>query len=110
MRGHIESLTLPKFPWVVHFISHGHPSSLEASFEIELDTLDFNNKQNQKENTILGLHNYEQSHFLLQSYLFQNIEVSSIKQCKPCIPCPAVLLVLDTSLSPISSPKHMTIK
>ena len=34
--------TLTKYSWVVQFISHGHPSSLKASFEIELGPLDFN--------------------------------------------------------------------
>ena len=34
--------TLTKYYWVVQFISHEHPSSLKASFEIELDLLDFN--------------------------------------------------------------------
>ena len=34
--------TLTKCSWVVQFISHEHPSSLKASFEIELGPLDFN--------------------------------------------------------------------
>ena len=34
--------TLAKYFWVVEFISHGYPSSLKASFEIELGPLDFN--------------------------------------------------------------------
>ena len=33
--------TLTKYSWVVQFISHGHPSSLKTSFEIELGPLDF---------------------------------------------------------------------
>ncbi len=34
--------TLSKFLWDVSFISHGHPSFLKASFEIELSPLNFN--------------------------------------------------------------------
>ena len=38
-----SSPTLPKFHRVVPFISHGQPSSLKVSFEIELGSLGFNN-------------------------------------------------------------------
>ncbi len=31
-----------KFLWIVQFISHGQSSSLNVSFEIELDLLNFN--------------------------------------------------------------------
>ena len=37
---------LTKYLWIVQFISNGHPSSFEVSFEIELGLLDFNEIKN----------------------------------------------------------------
>jgi hypothetical protein len=41
----VENIECPKslgFPWVVQFITHGHPFSLKASFESELGPLVIN--------------------------------------------------------------------
>ena len=40
--AHLPPITLTKYSWVVQLISHGQSSSLKASFDIELGSLDCN--------------------------------------------------------------------